>query len=294
MRSHTILCCETAFEAERAPPSYNVAVKPLQRAQYFATTIAQWRKRVGVRSTTQWLLFRLGRPLGIRGPKTLRLWPDQALYAVTARCGYTSDTNVFDQIFVKEEYALLRDLKDVSLIMDLGANVGYASAYFLSHYPDARVLAVEPDDRNFAVCGMNLEPYGNRARVLHGAVWGERTELCLSRGTFGDGKDWATQVVQPQGGTGEIQAWDVDSLIDMAGSQTVDLLKIDIEGAELAVFSGNAKSWLPRIRNLCIELHGDDCRNTFFNALSGFDYELEHAGELTICRNIRPALSLVS
>jgi FkbM family methyltransferase len=138
-----------------------------------------------------------------------------------------------------------------------------------------------------AVCKINLKPYGDRVLIVHGAVWAESAALCLSRGTYADGREWATQVVQPTDGSiGHIRAWDVGSLIDMAGRSVVDLLKVDIERAELVVFGETAKTWLPRVRNICIELHGPDCQETFFAALSDYDYELGHSGELTICRNL--------
>jgi len=44
---------------------------------------------------------------------------------------------VFEQIFIGEEYSCLCDLKDTLLILDLGANVGFSSAYFLSHVNEA-------------------------------------------------------------------------------------------------------------------------------------------------------------
>lgn len=240
-------------------------------------------------STLQFLLFRLGRVLRFRWPVSWRFHPRQAQHALTARLGGSSDLDVYSSIFIEQEYSTLRSLENVSLVLDLGANVGYSSAYFLSCYPDSRVVAVEPDDRNVAVCRTNLKPYGDRALLLHGAVWTEPTTLCLEMGTNGDGREWGTFVYQPPDGrVGEIQAWDVSSLIDMAGASEVDLLKVDIERSELVVFGESAKRWLPRVRNICIELHGPDCEETFYNALAGFDYELEHSGELTICRNIGP------
>jgi hypothetical protein len=45
---------------------------------------------------------------------------------------------------------------------------GYASAYFLSKYLTARALAVDPDLRNYAICCKNLEPFGERAKVIQG------------------------------------------------------------------------------------------------------------------------------
>jgi hypothetical protein len=115
--------------------------------------------------------------------------------------------------------------------------------------------------------------------------------LRLLKGTFGDGREWATQVRETDAeepADGGVNAWDVGSVIDMSGGGPVDLLKVDIERAELSVFSESAASWLHRIRNICIELHGEDCREVFFHALKHFDSALKCYGDLTIYRNLRP------
>lgn len=262
------------------------------RVRHYAFVINLSLRRTGLSPTICWLLFHLRRKIGMSWPKSMRLWPKQVRYPLLARSGFSSDIEVFRQVFVEDEYACLRDLKDVRFILDLGANVGYSSAYFLSCFPTAHLIAVEPDEHNLEICRFNLRPYSERTRVLCGAVWDRQTRLCLSRAKFRDGREWATQVIPPaSGASGDVQAWDIGSLIDMAERTKVDLLKIDIEGSELAVFSGDACSWLPRVRNLCIELHGAECQDAFLGALDGFDYELEYSGELTILRNIHSALS---
>ena len=251
------------------------------------SSLRKWCALVGARSTLHWLLIRIRLVLGCGEPEMWRVRPRTVQHALTVRLRDSSDMSVFRQIFSLDEYSSLRSLENVSIVMDLGANVGYSSAYFLSCFPNCRVVAVEPDERNAAMCRNNLKAYGDRVLLLQGAVWSEPTALCLSKGIFGDGREWATQVLKPLNGSiGEVQAWDVGTLIDMAGSSEVDLLKVDIERAELAVFSDTARTWLHRVRNICIELHGPDCQEAFFNALASFDYELEHSGELTICRNL--------
>lgn len=261
------------------------------RVSHYAFMIDLSLRSVGLRLTICWLLYRLGRMISFPWPKSARLRPRRARYPLTIRLGHSSDIEVFRQVFVEEEYASLRDLKDVGVILDLGANVGYSSAYFLSCFPGARLMAVEPDERNLEICRLNLKPYGERVRVLHGAVWDRQTRLCLSRGNFRDGREWATQVIPPaSGGSGDVQAWDIGSLIDMAECTKVDLLKIDIEGSELVVFSSDVSSWLPKVRNLCIELHGTECQDAFFSALSGFHYKLGYRGDLTLVRKIRSVI----
>jgi FkbM family methyltransferase len=197
---------------------------------------------------------------------------------------------VFRQIFLLDEYASIRNLPSPTCILDLGANVGYSSAYFLSCFPTATVLAVEPDPGNFELCRKNLAPYGERAQVVLGAVWSKRCKLVLSRGVFGDGREWATQVYEGEVEKDQafVESWDVPGLMELVGTKDVDLLKIDIERSELEVFSANTSAWLSSIRTICIELHGDDCREVFVGALRGFEYTSEISGELTICRNLRP------
>lgn len=243
-----------------------------------------WWRAIGARAALRFYLIHLRKELGLREPEEWRVRPHQVHYALTMRMRGSSDQAVFAQIFNNEEYSCLRGLKDVSSIIDLGANVGYSSAYFLNVFPNSRVLAVEPDERNVKVCGSNLEPYGDRALILHGAVWSKCTTVSVSRGDL----EWATQVSpQTANAAQDVPAWDVSTLIEMSGGSQVDILKIDIERAELEVFGATAKEWLGKVRTICIELHGQDCAEAFFKALAEFDYELEYSGELTVCKNIR-------
>jgi FkbM family methyltransferase len=244
---------------------------------------------VGTAAAAQWGFHRIASKLGFDLQKTWKVHPRQLEHELLVRLGGSSDINVFNHLFIRKEYAALQSLDDISLILDLGANVGYSSAILLNFFPRARVVAVEPDERNFKICSINLKPYGDRVQLLHGAAWSKCCKLNLSRGAFGDGREWATQVVEPaQESSGDVQAWDVCALIDQAGGGKVDLLKVDIERAELEVFGETAQKWLPKVRNICIELHGKDCEEVFFNALAGFKYEVQTVRELTICKGIAP------
>ena len=150
---------------------------------------------------------------------------------------------------------------------------------------------MEPDPGNFELCRKNLEPYGDRAKVVAGAVWSKRGKLVLSRGTFGDGREWATQVraMESQGDEATVEGWDIPSLLQLAGETQIDLLKVDIERSELELFGGEgSQAWLPKVRNICIELHGRECQEVYLHALEDFDYEPGRSGELTISRNLRP------
>ena len=112
-------------------------------------------------------------------------------YPILMRVG-SSDREVLGQVFIEQEYDPIV-LSRPQVILDLGANVGYSSAYFLSKYPTASVVAVEPDPSNYAICSRNLISFGKRAKVVLGAAWPECAKLVLDRGTWKDGREWTTQ-----------------------------------------------------------------------------------------------------
>src|SRR5262252_8147645 len=114
---------------------------------------------------------------GLAKPSSVELRLKNAEHPVLMRT-HTSDRDVLRQIFIDDEYAPI-ELTSLRWIVDLGANVGYSSAYFLSKYPNANVLAVEPDPSNYAICCRNLEPFGRRAKIIHGAAWPQCTNLVL-------------------------------------------------------------------------------------------------------------------
>ena len=197
----------------------------------------------------------------------------------------TSDLSVFDQIFVKREYECLDDVVDPGLIIDCGGNVGYSSAYFLSRFRQARLIAVEPDPENFKMLKENLSPYGDRFEAHCSGVWSHSTGLVLSEEEFGDGREWARTVREARDGEEPaMTAVDIGTLLDNSGFDRISILKVDIEGAESVVFGANYMHWINRVDNLVIELHSDECHSVFMKAINGLGFTLTHSGELTVCK----------
>lgn len=209
------------------------------------------------------------------------LFSKHSVHPLIAR-GASSDLHVFHQIFIEREYRCLDGLTGVRTIVDAGANVGYSSAYLLSRFPEARVVAIEPDPANCEILKENLRRFGNRAIVRQAALWSEPTTLDFSESTTGEGDEWGREV-NAANGAGTIEALDMPSIFETYGLGEIDLLKIDIEGAEKTVFSAPDLSWLDRVRNIVIELHGDECREPFMRAIATRDYAISECGELTVC-----------
>jgi FkbM family methyltransferase len=202
----------------------------------------------------------------------------------------TTDLNVFHQIFIEREYALLDSIQNVGLIIDCGANVGYSSAYFLTHFPESTLIAVEPGASNFTTMKKNLDPYGDRVKVIHSGIWSHNANLKISETPFRDCREWAIQVREcyPDE-TPDFQAKDIFTLLEESGNDRVSILKIDIEGAEAVVFRSNYSSWLERVDNIVIELHDDtafgSASEIFFSAIKDRAFDISHHGELVLCRS---------
>ncbi len=200
---------------------------------------------------------------------------------------FTSDRLAFAQIFVDRGYPVPSHV-DPRLIVDCGANVGYASLFFLSRFPNARVVAVEPDDRNYALLQRNLSSFGARAQTIHGAVWRREAGLRVLKGTYRDGLEWATQVREcGDGETPDLVGMTIGSVLAQANADVIDILKIDIEGAEAEVFAGDTE-WVDRVRVLMVELHDARSARAFQRLLAGRPFKTSVCGELTVAQRVHP------
>ena len=209
------------------------------------------------------------------------LFPLGAQHPVVARFG-SSDLEVFHQIFVQQEYSCVTNSTDICAVLDLGANVGYSSAWFAAEFPDAVVVAVEPDPANAILARRNLLPFGNRVTVIEAAAWTANVELVLDR-SFRDGREWAVTVRHARAGElSGVKAFTIPSLMKLSGISRIDILKMDVEGAEERLFRQGAEAWLPSVRNLLVELHDEVCEAACRHALAPFGVGAMRSGELTV------------
>lgn len=136
---------------------------------------------------------------------------------------------------------------DAPRIVDGGANVGLASLYWKSRWPACRVEAFEPDP---AICGMlrrNLVAWGaGDVRVEEAALWSFAGELAFR----GDGADGGRVVDRGEVATDRVAAVRLRDRL----AEPVDLLKLDVEGAELELLRDCAED-LGRVRHVAVEVH---------------------------------------
>ena len=153
-------------------------------------------------------------------------------------------------------------------IVDLGANVGFSARFLSERYPYAELVAYEPDPEIFHLAQRNVRGHA-RVSLQNRAVAGEPGPLELHR--FAGGSWGTSSFVTSQAVTESFTADAVtlDSIISELGD--VDLLKIDIEGAEYEVLKGCQQ--LDRVRCIVGEFHTipDVTAEQFFALLDAYD-----------------------
>jgi FkbM family methyltransferase len=130
----------------------------------------------------------------------------------------------------------------------------------------------------------NLKPYRSRATVVEGAVWSHVTTVSMRAEQYRGGSACTRQVEERK--RGNIAAFDIPSLLALSRRSRIGLLKMDVEGAEVAIFGGEC-TWLNQVDRIAIELHDDsvfgNATDVFYKAMRGHDFEISRSGELTIC-----------
>jgi FkbM family methyltransferase len=174
--------------------------------------------------------------------------------ALYVRLG-TSDFWVLEELFLEHEYHpfFAHDAEPVKTILDLGANVGLSVRLWLGHYPDARIVAVEPDAKNIAMALRNTKGRGG-VSLVRACVAGRPRMVALDRSAL----EWQIKLSDADAnaaGADLVEALTVPQLLErFAIDGAIDLLKCDIEGAEAEVFA-NCSPWIERVRELVVELH---------------------------------------
>lgn len=156
----------------------------------------------------------------------------------------------WDDLFVRQ--ALRFDFKGSSpRIIDCGANIGLSSLYFKRLYPGARIKAYEADPDIHAILSENLRRNGaSDVDCVNAAVWiqnGRINFLC-------EGADSGTLTELAGDLNGTDRSVPSVRLRDILAEENVDLLKIDIEGAEREVLMDCA-SVLGNVRAMLLDLH---------------------------------------
>jgi FkbM family methyltransferase len=200
-----------------------------------------------------------------------------------------SDLFALSQIFGWEEYgieggrlAVLRRIatewQDAGirpLIIDGGANVGYSALYFSGLFPDALVLAIEPDRTSFEILERHVRTCQG-IRPIHAALWWHDRGLALQTSGYGS---WGNRAAEGSGTPSQR----LDDLIASVPNGRALVVKLDIEGAEREVVE-SCPEIFAEAKCIMVEPHdfkeaGASCLSPLYQAVAGRKFDTILSGE---------------
>jgi FkbM family methyltransferase len=217
--------------------------------------------------------------------------PGRSVY-VLVRPG-TTDVAVFNTTYRSKQYDY--DLAEPPrVIVDAGAYTGLSAAYFANKYPEAKVIAIEPDGSNFDLLVRNTSGLAN-VHAVRAALWSNNGSVEITDPGRGE---WAFRVAEiddsgsarlssAQAARNRVLAITIPEIMDEYRLSRIDLLKLDIEGSEKEVLAGSAP-WIVYVNAICIELHDrfkPGCSREFYRAVNGFPIELRRGETTMVMRN---------
>lgn len=154
----------------------------------------------------------------------------------------------YEEIFKKENYKVDFSTKE-PFIIDCGSNIGLSIMYFKNNFPGAKIIGFEPDPAIFQVLKRNTQKFTN-ITLYNKALGAEKKKLSfISEGGF------SGRVKENAEGSNVVEV-DIEPLSTYI-DRDIDLVKIDIEGAEYEVLK-EIQPLLQRVKKLFIEYHSVD------------------------------------
>ena len=254
-------------------------MRQLIRQPWTVSLIREWRPYMSMRSVMRLRDYELRSARGKQvAGQILELSMKSPVKGTICLREVGSDMLTFDEVIKQQIYKnILSRLQHCETVIDLGANIGLASLFFASRYPSCRLFAVEPNAHSYRILTANLRTLveKGRCRTLKAAVWSNEESLVgdpsqapehysafrMKEARAEDGAD-ETTVGLP-----------IQKIIKKSGFTRIDLLKVDIEGAEVELFKGDL-GWLRNVTSIAIEFHGDSRMHSRFDEIVR-DYQFD-------------------
>ncbi|MBI5806997.1 MAG: FkbM family methyltransferase [Ignavibacteriales bacterium] len=195
---------------------------------------------------------------------------------------------LFYQIVLLRQYDI--KCQSAQVIIDCGANIGLSTIFFKVKYPNAKIISIEPDADNYNKLVHNImKTHFDDIYPINKAIWykegllsninpeASKTAKIYRENNNSQGMKFVTSTT-------------LSSIINDFKIKQIDILKIDIEGAEKYLFSYDQCDWLNKVKIVIIELHDRleaNCSKNFFNKINKIfnEYILEIRNDNIIIYN---------
>ena len=164
------------------------------------------------------------------------------------------DHKLLSLIFIRQDYKF--EASNVRRILDLGANIGMATLYLHRLFPQAVFACVEASPQNWPFLKQTVELNKIEGRIFEAAIGPVEGSIDLYLSSNPDCHSVIPGLQSKSGGIVTVPLITVPRVMEQMGWDSIDVLKIDIEGAEKYVLGQN-NNWLHKVRIITGESHVD-------------------------------------
>lgn len=169
-------------------------------------------------------------------------------------------------VFVRREYGLLKTARTV---VDIGANMGSFTVFAAMNYPDAQIYSFEPETHNFALLKQNIA-----INSLEKRVHSYQSAVASSSGARAlavHSSPLNTLVTNNHEASIEtVDCVSLPSIFEDHKLHTIDLLKMNCEGAEYEILGNCPDEIFARLLNIRLEYHNLDSDRRNGDSLESF------------------------
>ncbi|MGB7539161.1 MAG: FkbM family methyltransferase [Anaerolineales bacterium] len=230
------------------------------------------------------------------GPASLKLVTFPDAFQCYTHTSIEETEFIYNEVFVKQEY--MRHgltLEGASCVFDIGANIGVFALFAKIKNPKAVIHAFEPIPETCDVLRRNVELHRLADVHVHNCAMGSQAaerrpfayypnmagnstatpaiklpQLQLLEGQLG--KDLTDFLFRSETRYASVQT--LSGFLDVQGIPSIDFLKIDVEGDELAVLQGIDGKHVSGFRQLIVEAHSPQLADAVSAMLSGMGFRV--------------------
>lgn len=155
----------------------------------------------------------------------------------------------FRDVFRRDDYNINLPKKNL-VVLDIGANIGCASIYFLLKHNIKKIYAYEPMKENLFFLKINsqINAFDDKLKIMpFGISYKDENKFFTYEGV--------NSKIDPKGGLRiKLKSFDQEYKRIIKKEGLIDLVKIDIEGSEIPIIKNS--NCFKEIKHLIIEIHG--------------------------------------
>jgi FkbM family methyltransferase len=193
----------------------------------------------------------------------------------------TTDKGTFKEIFNQNIYNIKLPIVP-NFIIDAGSNTGFAALFFKIKYPEAKIISLEIETENVKMIKKNLKGYKD-IEIIQKGLFNKKSFFRIEN-PYNATNSFAIKEVT-SGENYDIESITIDEILNSTKADSIDILKIDIEGAEKDLFEKNYENWLPKVKIIMVETHDriiPKCSYSVMKAVNDYNFILYTTTEGTL------------